>query len=236
MRALVVEDEPLLNESLVEHLGDDGFTVDSAEYYSEAQERLLGEQYDVVLLDLRLPDGDGMDILKDLRKQKLDSAVIILTAKGELEDRIEGLNLGADDYLPKPFSMQELSARLHAVLRRKFKVADNHIEIGPLRVDMDQAKVQVKGEDLTLTQTEYNLLRYLALNRERTVTRIALAEHVWGDRVDDRFSLDFINSHIKNLRKKLNNACGYDFIKTIYGLGYQLQAPEPHESSDRTAD
>lgn len=231
MRALVVEDEPLLNESLTDHLVEDGFTVDSVEYLSEAQYKLLGEPYDVILLDLRLPDGDGMNLLKEMRDKEIDSAVIILTARGELEDRVEGLNLGADDYLSKPFSMQELSARLHAVLRRKFKVSNNHLDVGPLRVDLDQTRVMVYKQMLSLTQTEYNLLRYLALNKDRTVTRIALAEHVWGDRIDDRFSLDFINSHIKNLRKKLNNASGYDFIKTIYGMGYQLQDPETHNDS-----
>ena len=173
----------------------------------------------------------GVNLLKELRDQEVDSAVIILTARGELEDRVEGLNLGADDYLSKPFSMQELSARLHAVLRRKFKVSNNRLDIGPLRVDLDQTRAEVNKQILSLTQTEYNLLRYLALNRDRTVTRIALAEHVWGDRIDDRFSLDFINSHIKNLRKKLNHASGYDFIKTIYGMGYQLRNPEVHDDT-----
>ena len=226
MRALVVEDEPLLNESLSEHLVSDGFSVDSAENLAAARDLIAGEPYDTVLLDLRLPDGDGLELLRELRDHKMDAAVIILTARGELEDRIEGLNLGADDYLPKPFSMQELSARLHAVLRRKFKVVSNEVNIGKLTVDMDASTAQVENQTLDLTQTEYNLLRYLALNQNRTVTRIALAEHVWGDRIDDRMSLDFINSHIKNLRKKIKDATGHDYIKTIYGMGYRIKRPE----------
>jgi len=223
MRALIVEDEPLLNESLKEHLLEEGFTVDTTGTFKEAIDQVIAEPYDLVLLDIGLPDGDGLDVLKKIRETETDTAVIILTARGELEDKVKGLNLGSDDYIPKPFSMLELSARINAVLRRKYKLHDNHIQIGSITVNLDSPQVKINDKPVELTQTEYNLLRYLALNRNKTVTRISLAEHIWGNKVDERFSLNFINSHIKNLRKKLTDEGAEDPIKTIYGLGYRIE-------------
>lgn len=222
MRALIIEDEPLLNESLSEHLSEEGYTVDSVFTFREARDQMFAEEYDLILLDIGLPDGDGFDLLKILRKEGGDMPVIVLTARGELEDRVKGLNLGSDDYLAKPFSMLELSARINAVMRRRYKLTDNRIDIDGLSILLDSPIVNYKDTPLELTGTEYKLLRYLALNRNKTVTRIALAEHVWGNRVDERFSLDFINSHIKNLRKKLTESGCDDLIKTVYGLGYRI--------------
>lgn len=223
MRALIVEDEPMLNDSLKEHLLKEGFTVDTTGMFKEAIDQVIAEPYDLVLLDIGLPDGDGLDVLKKIRETETDTAVIILTARGELEDKVKGLNLGSDDYIPKPFSMLELSARINAVLRRKYKLHDNHIQIGSITVNLDSPQVKINDNPVELTQTEYNLLRYLALNRNKTVTRISLAEHIWGNKVDERFSLNFINSHIKNLRKKLTDEGADDPIKTIYGLGYRIE-------------
>ena len=222
MRALIIEDEPMLNESLCEHLSEEGYLVDPVHTFREAREQMFAEEYDLILLDIGLPDGDGFELLKILRKEGGDMPVIVLTARGELEDRVKGLNLGSDDYLAKPFSMLELSARINAVMRRRYKLTDNSIEIDGLSILLDSPVVNYKDEPVDLTGTEYKLLRYLALNRNKTVTRIALAEHVWGNRVDDRFSLDFINSHIKNLRKKLTESGCEDPIKTVYGLGYRI--------------
>lgn len=222
MRALIIEDEPLLNESLSEQLSEEGYTVDCVFTFREARDQMFAEEYDLILLDIGLPDGDGFDLLKILRKEGGDMPVIVLTARGELEDRVKGLNLGSDDYLAKPFSMLELSARINAVMRRRYKLTDNRIDIDGLSILLDSPVVNYQDESLELTGTEYKLLRYLALNRNKTVTRIALAEHVWGNRVDERFSLDFINSHIKNLRKKLTESGCDDLIKTVYGLGYRI--------------
>ena len=222
MRALIVEDEPMLRESLEQHLLQDGFTIDAAERKLHAEDFLLANEYDLLLLDLGLPDGDGLDLLKDFTQEQKNMATIILSARGELEDRIQGLELGSDDYLPKPFSMLELTARIHAVLRRRFKISENYISIGDLVIHLDQNTVKLNEEILDLTDSEYRILRYLALNKNKTLTRFALSEHIWGEKVDERFSLDFISSHIKNLRKKLAKEGLGDIIKTVYGTGYRL--------------
>lgn len=226
MRVLIVEDEPLLNEELEKQLQEEQYTVDAALDYSKAEDLIAGEIYDLVLLDLSLPDGEGLDLLKLIRKQNEETAVIILTARGEIEDRVQGLELGSDDYLSKPFAMPELRARIHAVLRRKFKIRDNDITIQNVSVHMDHLEVNYDGKPIDVTETEYKMLRYLFLNKKKTVTRIALAEHIWGNRIDDRFSLDFINSHMKNIRKKLQESGAPELIHTIYGVGYKLKAHE----------
>jgi DNA-binding response OmpR family regulator len=229
MRALVVEDEILLNEELEEQLLEEQFTVDTALNFKQAEALLSGEQFDLVLLDLSLPGGDGLDLLRMIKKQQKTSdetAVIILTARGEIEDRVEGLELGSDDYLSKPFAMPELRARIHAVLRRKFKINDNEITIGELSVHLDHMRVSIRNKPIDLTDTEYKMLRYLFLNKNRTVTRIALSEHIWGNKIDDRFSLDFINSHMKNIRKKLADSDAPNPIETVYGVGYKIRSHE----------
>jgi len=155
--------------------------------------------------------------------------VVILTARGEVEDKVEGLELGSDDYLAKPFAMAELRARIHAVLRRRFKIDENEIKAGKLLLNLNHMEVVYDGRTLELTETEYKILRYLLLNKNKTITRIALAEHIWGSKVDDRFSLDFINSHMKNLRKKLSQAGAPELIETVYGVGYKLEVHEAQQ-------
>lgn len=226
MRALIVEDEPLLNEELEEQLLEEQFSVDSARTLREAKDLVAGDEYDLVLLDLGLPDGNGLDLLRMIRKYYEDTVVLILTARGDVEDKVKGLELGSDDYLAKPFAMAELRARIHAVLRRRFKINDNEMSLGGLMLNLNHLKVQYDGQPVDLTETEYKILRYLALNKNKTITRIALAEHIWGSKIDDRFSLDFINSHMKNLRKKLSDAGAPDLIETVYGVGYKLEAYE----------
>lgn len=223
MRALIVEDEPLLRESLENHLEKEGFTIDTAERKQTAEQLITADEYDLLLLDLGLPDGDGFDVLSTLKSTGADTATIILSARGELEDRVKGLEFGSDDYLPKPFSMLELTARIHAVLRRRYKIHDNFVKAGSLTVHLDHNTVSLNDHPIDLTDSEYRILRYLALNKNKTVTRFALSEHIWGDKVDERFSLDFINSHIKNLRKKLSEQNVGDVIKTVYGIGYRLE-------------
>jgi len=222
MRLLLTEDEPYLASSLKKYLGNDGFIVDSTSTIRESQKALMSEMYDIVLLDLNLPDGDGLSLLEEIRTEYPRTAVIIITARGEVEDRVKGLNLGSDDYISKPFSMLELSARINAVVRRKFGLKNNSVELDGLSVHLDEMLVKADSDPLPVTKIEYNILRYLALNRGKTVSRISLAEHIWGNEVDDRFSLDFINSHIKNIRKKLKDAGKDQLIKTIYGVGYRI--------------
>lgn len=222
MRLLLIEDEPYLASSLKKYLNNDGFIVDSTSTIRESQKALMSEMYDIVLLDLNLPDGDGLNLLEEIRSEYPRTAVIIITARGEVEDRVKGLNLGSDDYISKPFSMLELSARINAVVRRKFGLKNNSVELDGLSVHLDEMLVKADSDPLPVTKIEYNILRYLALNRGKTVSRISLAEHIWGNEVDDRFSLDFINSHIKNIRKKLKDVGKDQLIKTIYGVGYRI--------------
>lgn len=222
MRALVVEDELMLNNELEQVLREEQFIVDSSQTLQDSKDLVAGNEYDLILLDLRLPDGDGLELLKMAKKHYDNTAIVILTARGEVEDKVEGLELGSDDYLAKPFAIAELRARIHAVLRRKFKITDNEAGIGPLKVNLDHPDASVEGVPLDITDTEYKILRYLVLNKNKTITRIALAEHIWGSKVDDRFSLDFINSHMKNIRKKLSQAGLEDLIETVYGVGYKL--------------
>ncbi len=222
MRALIVEDEPLLIEDLEECLLEEQFNIDSAQNLSKASDLVAGEEYDLILLDLGLPDGDGLELLKMIKHDHKETAVIIITARGETEDKVKGLELGSDDYLAKPFPIAELRARIHAVMRRKYNISDNQIAAGPLKLNLDHMKVLVDDQLLDVTETEYKMLRYLMLNKNKTITRIALAEHIWGSKVDDRFSLDFINSHMKNIRKKLSAAEAENLIKTVYGVGYKL--------------
>ncbi|MDZ7682734.1 MAG: response regulator transcription factor [Fodinibius sp.] len=229
MRALVVEDEPLLNEELEEHLLEEQFSVDCVETLQKGRDLVAGDEYDLVLLDLGLPDGNGLELLKMIKKYYEETVVIILTARGEVEDKVKGLELGSDDYLAKPFAMAELRARIHAVLRRRFKINENEIEAGKLLLNLNHMEVRYDGHTLELTETEYKILRYLLLNKNKTITRIALAEHIWGSKVDDRFSLDFINSHMKNLRKKLSEAGASELIETVYGVGYKLQVHEAQQ-------
>lgn len=226
MRALIVEDEPLLIEDLEECLLEDQFYVDSAQKLSKASDLVAAEEYDLILLDLGLPDGDGLDLLRTIKKIDQETAVIIITARGETEDKVEGLELGSDDYLAKPFPIAELRARIHAVMRRKYNISDNLIAAGPLKLNLDHMKVLVDDKPLDVTETEYKMLRYLMLNKNKTITRIALAEHIWGSKVDNRFSLDFINSHMKNIRKKISTAGVENLIKTVYGVGYKLTTYE----------
>ena len=229
MRALIVEDEPLLIEELEEQLLEEQFSVDCAQTLGEARNLVSGDEYDLVLLDLGLPDGNGLDLLKMIKKYYEDTVVLILTARGDVEDKVRGLELGSDDYLAKPFAMAELRARIHAVLRRRFKINENEMSVGRLLLNLNHLKVQYDGQPVDLTETEYKILRYLALNKNKTITRIALAEHIWGSKIDDRFSLDFINSHMKNLRKKLSDAGAPELIETVYGVGYKLEAYEAEQ-------
>lgn len=225
MRILLVEDEPGLSASLTAHLESEGFTIDCARTYRSASEAIATCDYDCILLDLGLPDGNGLFLLAEIAQQDYDPGVIVLTARNGIEDRIEGLNRGADDYLAKPFSMLELTARIHAVLRRKFKLHDNTITVDAMTLDLVALSVSVHGHEVPLTRNEFTILRYLVLNRNRIVTRIALAEHIWGNKADDKLSFDVLNSHIKNIRKKLAEAGATDCIKTVYGVGYKCEVP-----------
>ncbi|MCC3160166.1 response regulator transcription factor [Hymenobacter sp. 15J16-1T3B] len=224
MKILIVEDEAPLRASLLEYLRHDGYVCETAENYRQAHDKIKLYQYDCVLMDLTLPDGNGLNLVRTLKADKSAAGVLILSARDGLDDKIQGLELGADDYLAKPFHLAELNARLRAILRRRQFQGQRHLAFRDLTVWPDQALVQVKEQPITLTRKEYDLLLFFLANPNRVLTKEAIAEHIWGDAADMADSFDFIYTHLKNLRKKLQDAGADNYIRTIYGLGYKLEA------------
>lgn len=209
---------------MAQFLRQESYVCEIAYTASEANEKILLFDYDCILLDISLPDGNGLKILETLRANKKTDGVIMITAKSSFDDRIAGLNLGADDYLPKPFYLPELSARISAVIRRKRFDGNNKISFHEIEVDLLGKTVKVYGREVELTRKEYDLLVFLIANKNRVVSKNAIAEHLSGDDAELMDKFDFIYSHIKNLKKKLTEAGCEDYIKTVYGLGYKFTA------------
>ncbi|GCC52736.1 DNA-binding response regulator [Chryseotalea sanaruensis] len=224
MKILIIEDEKQLVKSMAQFLRQESYVCEVAYTASEANEKILLFDYDCILLDISLPDGNGLKILEKLRENHKADGVIMITAKGSFDDRIAGLNLGADDYLPKPFYLPELSARISAVIRRKRFDGNNKISFHEIEVDLLGKTVSVSGKGIELTRKEYDLLIFLIANKNRVVSKNAIAEHLSGDDAELMDKFDFIYSHIKNLKKKLTESGCEDYIKTIYGLGYKFTA------------
>jgi two-component system response regulator QseB len=222
MKLLLVEDEPALRSTLIEALRQSGYVVEVAANFAQAFEKIKLYRYDCVLLDLTLPGGNGLDLLRALKADNSPAGVLVISARNGLNDRVAGLDLGADDYLVKPFHLSELNARLRAIIRRRRFQGSNHLIFRELTLWPDQAEVQVRGETLTLTRKEYDLLLYLLANPGRVLTKEAIAEHLCGDSVDAADSFDFIYTHLKNLRKKLQEKGAENYIRTMYGVGYKL--------------
>ncbi len=224
MKVLLVEDQADLSANIKSYLEREGYVCETAESYSSAIEKVYGYEYDLISLDLMLPDGDGLDLLKTVKTKWPQVGVLIISAKNSLANRVEGLNLGADDYLSKPFHMAELNARLKAIYRRKNQQGENKIEFEGIEIDMDKHEAAVGEEILDLTRKEFDLLHYMVVNKNRLLTKQAIAEHLWGDYMDMADSFDFVYQHIKNLRKKITAAGGKDMIHTVYGTGYKMKA------------
>ena len=222
MKILVIEDEPDMLDNMVQSLQQEMYIVEKAEDYLSAREKLGIYEYDCILLDIGLPGGSGFDILKELKKERKDGGVIIVSAKDSLDDKVKGLDLGADDYLSKPFHMAELHARVKSVIRRKTLGGSTKIILNNISIDAEQRSVLANGKDLELNRKEFDVMLYLASNKNRLVNKTALAEHVWGDHIDAADSFDFIYSQIKNLRKKLKDNNAEVEIQAIYGVGYKL--------------
>ena len=206
-------------------LEKEDFLVEPVATYKEAILKTGVYDYDCILLDISLPDGNGLEILKILKSKGHSDSVIIVSAKDSLDDKVYGLELGADDYLPKPFHMAELNARVKAVLRRRKLDGNNLLEVANVVINIDSHQVKVDGEVLELNRKEFDVLFYLCTNQNRLVSKSALAEHVWGDYIDQTDNFDFIYSQIKNLRKKLSDKNGGLEIKAVYGIGYKLLVP-----------
>lgn len=224
MKILIIEDEPDMLANMQQTLEREAYLVETATDYNSAAEKIGVYNYDCILLDITLPGGNGLDLLKKLKETGAADGVIIVSAKDSLDDRIKGLDYGADDYLSKPFHMAELNARVKAVLRRRNFEGSNTICIGNLKVIPEDRNVLIADQAINLNRKEYDILIYLVTNKERLVTKSALAEHVWGDNIDQADSFDFIYSQIKNLRKKLSVAEANIEIQSIYGVGYKLIA------------
>lgn len=224
MKVLVVEDNRELAGSIANLMAQEGYVCELAEDYARAWEKLHLFSYDCILLDIMLPDGNGLDLLTRIKGENLQSGVLIISAKNALDDKINGLELGADDYLTKPFHLSELHARLRAIYRRKQLGGTNVITFGEFSINTDSFEARVNGILLDITRKEFELLLYLVVNKNRVLSRQAIAIHLWGDYSDGLPNFDFVYQHIKNLRKKINQLGGRDYIDTVYGLGYKFNA------------
>ncbi len=222
MRVLIVEDEKHLRDDVIDYLSDNGYKCDFASSVKSSMQKLNDIVYSCALIDVGLPDGSGIEVVEHIKKQYPEMGVIIVTAKNSLEDKLEGLKIGADDYLTKPFHLSELNARLHSVLRRRNYGGKNTLSFEGLEVDTTTKKVLANGTALQLTKKEYEILVFLASNPTHLITKEALADSIWGDKSEMATSFDFVYSQIKNLKKKLNEAGLKDYIKVVYGMGYKF--------------
>lgn len=222
MKILIVEDEPALRELIQRSLEKERYITEVAPDYDTAIEKVEVYDYDCILLDIMLPGGNGLDLLKHLKDLRKKENVIVISAKDSLEDKILGLELGADDYLPKPFHLAELNARVKSVLRRKHRDGEHAIVLGNVRLLPDSFQVCINNEQLELSRKEYDILHYFMNRPNRMVNKNTLAESVWGDHIDQVDNFDFIYAQIKNLRKKLKNHQASIEIKAVYGFGYKL--------------
>lgn len=223
MKVLIIEDEHEMSKSIMQYLRQESYVCEVASTVDQAEEKIMLHDYDCILLDITLPDGNGLSILEKLKKEGKLEGVIIISAKNSIDDKIKGLNLGADDYLPKPFHLAELGARVSAVIRRKRFEGNNTIKLQEITVDLLGKSVTVNGKPVDLTRKEYDLLIFLIANKNRVVTKNAIAEHLSGDEAEVFDNFDFIYAHMKNLKKKLAESSSIDYIKTVYGLGYKFE-------------
>ena len=222
MKLLLVEDEQSLRESIEKYFSEEGSICETCGDQKTAIQKIAVYNYDCILLDIGLPDGDGFAILDFLKSTGKNECVLIISARNSLDDKIKGLNLGADDYITKPFHLAELKARLMAIFRRKTFVTNNTLEYNEICVDLLGRRVTVNDKVMVLTRKEYDMLLYFIANKGKVISKNAIAEHLWGDEMDMLDSFDFIYTHIKNLRKKLMELSGKDFFATIYGVGYKF--------------
>ncbi|HEY9562123.1 MAG TPA: response regulator transcription factor [Anseongella sp.] len=224
MKILVIEDNLELAQNMTDYLQREGHVCELADNHHRAVNKLDAFSYDCLVLDIMLPDGNGLDILRYIKHEKIDSCVLIVSAKNALDDKVAGLELGADDYLTKPFHLSELNARLKALYRRKYTQGDKEIKFAEIFINIDTMETIVAGKPMELTRKEYALLVYFLTNKNRVLTRQSIAEHLWGDYADNLLNFDFVYQHVKNLRKKIIQAGGNDYIETVYGLGYKFNS------------
>ena len=221
MKILIVEDERKLSDSIVAYLNGERYLCEQAFTYADAKMKVNMYEYDCILLDLMLPGGNGLDILSDIRSKSNPAGVIIVSAKDSLDDKVKGLEIGADDYLAKPFHLAELSMRIYAVIRRKAFSASNVLENNGIKINLLEKSVTVNGRPIVLTKSEYDLLLFFIGNKNRVISKSAMAEHLSGEMADMMDNHDFVYTHIKNLKAKLADAGCKECVKNIYGTGYK---------------
>ncbi len=225
MKILIIEDEPELSRSITTYLEAENYLCETADSFNTAMEKTEHYRYDCILLDISLPGGNGLQVLGELKKNSKTDGVIIISAKDSIDDRINGLNLGADDYLPKPFHLPELSARIAAVIRRRKFDGSSTFALNEFIFDTRAKIVTVNRQPVDLTRTEYDLLLYLASNKNKVISKNAIAEHISGEEAEIFNNFDFLYAHVKNLKRKLSAAGAQDYIKAIYGMGYKFELP-----------
>jgi DNA-binding response OmpR family regulator len=223
MKILIIEDEKVLSDSIADFLSKEGFVCEVALTFAMAEEKIHLYQYDCIIVDITLPDGIGLNIIRELKQIGDTTGIIIISARSALDDKVTGLEIGADDYLTKPFHLSELNARIKSLIRRKSFGGKKEIELNEIKILPESAEVFINDEPIVLTRKEYELLMFFISNKNRILTKEMLAEHLWGDEMDMSDSFDFIYTHIKNLRKKMLEKTDNDYINTIYGMGYKFK-------------
>jgi DNA-binding response OmpR family regulator len=222
MKLLIIEDEVQLLRAAASYLQSAGYLCEEATTFDEGAEKIYLYQYDCIIADLGLPGGNGLDLVRALKANSPDAGIIIISARNSLEDKINGLEIGADDYLTKPFHLSELNARIKSVMRRRKFKGSNEIVFNEIKIIPDSFEVFVKQRRVTFTRKEFNLLVFFVSNRGKVLTRESIAEHLWGDYTDSINSYDFIYNHISNVRRKLLDNGSSDYVQTVYGLGYKF--------------
>jgi DNA-binding response OmpR family regulator len=223
MKVLIIEDEKALAESILAYLHSEHYICEMAPDFNTALEKISLYDYACIILDITLPGGNGLDLLRELKANHKAEGVLIISAKNSLDDKVLGLKSGADDYLTKPFHLSELAARVAAIIRRKSFEGKNSLRFDEILLDLQEKSVEVNNQPIDLTRKEYDLLLYFISNKNKVISKSAIAEHLWGDNMDMADNYDFIYTHIKNLRKKLLQAGSADYIKSVYGLGYKFK-------------
>jgi DNA-binding response OmpR family regulator len=222
MKILIIEDEIELLESIKNYLSSEGNLCEIATSYFEAEEALSIYEYDIIVLDLTLPGGNGLDLINLIKERNRGAGLLIVSAKNSLDDRIKGLDMGADDYISKPFHLAELNSRIKSLSRRRHLGGSNEVAFNEIKINTYSGEVSVNNEIIDLTRKEYDILLYFMVNRNKMITRESIAEHVWGENVSYADNFDFIYSHIKNLRKKIELKNGTNYLHNIYGIGYKF--------------
>ncbi len=222
MKILIIEDEKELIETIKNFLEKEGFLCETACSYFEAEDSLSCYNYDIIILDLTLPGGYGLDLIKLIKERNRQAGLLIVSAKNSLDDKIRGLDMGADDYITKPFHLAELNSRIKSLVRRRHFEGTNELIFNEIKINIDANEVFINGATIDLTKKEYEILVFFLVNRNRVITRESIAEHVWGDNISFTDNFDFIYSHIKNLRKKIELHNGRNYLHSIYGIGYKF--------------